>query len=340
MKFDEVKLQLTKQPKRWLVTGVAGFIGSNLLEALLKLDQEVVGLDNLSTGYLENLDDVRDQVTEQQWERFNFIKGDIVNISDVQQAMKDCHYVLHQGALGSVPRSINDPINSNDSNVNGTLNIFWSAKQLGVERVVYASSSSVYGDNEDLPKVEENVGHPLSPYAVTKKVTELYGKVFSETYDLDLVGIRYFNVFGPRQNPNGPYAAVIPKWTLALLKDEQVQIYGDGETSRDFTYIENVIQMNILAATTSGLPRGIVFNGALNSTTSLKSLYALIRDELAKTKPDVAGKEVEFVDFRPGDIRHSNADITKAKELLGYEPTHVIEEGIPTAITWYLKNLV
>lgn len=342
-KYEERCEELKTNPKTWLITGVAGFIGSNLLEKLLRLNQKVIGLDNFSTGYKENLDDVKNALESdgvKTWSNFRMIEGDIRSLDTCKEAISGCDYVLHQGALGSVPRSINDPIASNESNVVGTLNIFWAAKEMNVKRVVYASSSSVYGDNEDLPKVEEIVGHPLSPYAVTKKVTELYGKVFSEQYDLDLIGIRYFNVFGPRQNPNGPYAAVIPKWTLALIKNDDVQIYGDGKTSRDFTYIENVIQMNILSAVTEDLPKGIVFNGALNSTTSLTDLYGMIRDEVAKTHLSASGKQPSYTDFRAGDIRHSNANIEKATKLLGYEPTHNILEGMPLAINWYKENLL
>lgn len=324
----------------WLITGVAGFIGCNLLEKLLLLNQKVVGLDNFATGRQANLDDVKKNVGL-LWANFNFIEGDLRNIEDVQKACEGAEYILHQGALGSVPRSINNPQLSNEVNVGGTLNVFWAGHENKVKRIVFASSSSVYGDNEDLPKLENNVGHPLSPYAVTKKAKELYARVFAETYDLDIVGLRYFNVFGPRQNTEGPYAAVIPKWTKALLEGENVEIYGDGETSRDFTYIENVLRINILAALSEkDWGPGEIFNSALNDTTSLTNLYYAIRDSLAKIKPEVAEVEPDYQGFRPGDIRHSQANVDKAREKFGYEPAINIQEGLDMAMKWYCENLI
>ena len=249
-RYEQVKADLQSKPKTWLITGVAGFIGSNLLETLLKLDQTVVGLDNFATGHQHNLDEVQGLVTEVQWQRFKFIEGDIRNLDDCNKAVSGVDYVLHQAALGSVPRSIDNPIATNQANIDGFLNMLVASKDEGVKSFTYAASSSTYGDHPDLPKVEENIGNPLSPYAVTKYVNELYASVFYRTYGFSSIGLRYFNVFGPRQDPNGAYAAVIPKWAADLLKGSTIYINGDGETSRDFCYVGNAVQANILAALT------------------------------------------------------------------------------------------
>lgn len=337
-KFEQVQEMLSATPKVWLVTGVAGFIGSNLLERLLKLNQTVIGLDNFATGYQKNLDEVKGLVTEQQWERFTFIEGDIREFETCLQASKGVDYVLHQAALGSVPRSIADPITSNAANVTGFLNMLEAAKQNEVTSFVYAASSSTYGDHPALPKVEENIGNPLSPYAVTKYVNELYADVYSRTYGFKCIGLRYFNVFGRRQDPDGAYAAVIPKWTASMIKGEQVFINGDGETSRDFCYIDNTVQMNILAALAEDEAKNQVYNVALGDRTTLNELYSSIKGALVENGVNVTF-EPEYRDFRAGDVRHSQADITKAKTHLGYEPTHRIQQGISEAMPWYLSNV-
>jgi UDP-N-acetylglucosamine 4-epimerase len=340
MKYKAIKEELIAHPKKWLVTGCAGFIGSNLVETLLQLDQTVVGLDNFLTGYQHNLDDIEKNVTAEQWSRFNFIKGDIRNLEDCNKAVHEIDIVLHQAALGSVPRSIDNPINTNDSNVTGFLNILTSAKDNGVKRFVYASSSSVYGDSQELPKVESRTGNLLSPYAVTKMVNELYAGVFYKTYGLQTIGLRYFNVFGKRQDPDGAYAAVIPKWVGSLLKNEEVYINGDGETSRDFTYITNVIQANILAATaTNEQSFGEAFNTAIGGRETLNNLYDAISEGLAKNLSDFEMKKAIYRDFRAGDIRHSNANIDKMKQLLGYVPAHSLEAGLEESIQWYINDI-
>ncbi len=337
-KFDQIQEMLSTTPKVWLVTGVAGFIGSNLLERLLKLNQTVIGLDNFATGYQKNLDEVKSLVAEQQWERFTFIEGDIREFDTCLQASKGVDFVLHQAALGSVPRSIADPITSNAANVTGFLNMLEAAKQNEVTSFVYAASSSTYGDHPALPKVEENIGNPLSPYAVTKYVNELYADVYSRTYGFKCIGLRYFNVFGRRQDPDGAYAAVIPKWTASMIKGEQVFINGDGETSRDFCYIDNTVQMNILAALAEDEAKNHVYNVALGDRTTLNELYSSIKGALVENGVDVAF-EPEYRDFRAGDVRHSQADISKAKDNLGYAPTHRIQQGISEAMPWYLSNV-
>jgi UDP-N-acetylglucosamine/UDP-N-acetylgalactosamine 4-epimerase len=322
-----------------LVTGAAGFIGSNLLETLLKNDRQVVGLDNFSTGYQKNLDEVRTLVTTEQWARLIFIEGDIRDPATCQKACMGVDYVLHQAALGSVPRSIEDPINTNRTNIDGFLNMLVAARDAGVNRFVYAASSSTYGDHPDLPKVEDKIGKPLSPYAVTKVVNELYADVFAKTYGMDCIGLRYFNVFGRRQDPNGAYAAVIPKWTAALIAGEEVFINGDGETSRDFCYIDNAVQANLLAATSRHPQAGNqVYNVAVGERTSLNALFAAIRETLLPHYPHLAEVQPSYRDFRPGDVRHSLADISKAKELLGYAPTHHLQEGLREAMEWYIQN--
>ena len=340
MRYGEIKKELKNKPKNWLVTGAAGFIGSNLTEELLKLDQNVIAIDNFSTGHRYNLKDVKDSVTSKQWENLTFVEMDIRDYDRCKAIAKDVDIILHQAALGSVPRSINDPITSNDSNVTGFLNLLNAAKDNGVKRFVYASSSSVYGDSEELPKVEERTGKLLSPYAVTKMVNELYAEVFYKTYGIQTIGLRYFNVFGRRQDPNGAYAAVMPKWISQILKGEDLYINGDGETSRDFTYIENVVQMNILAGTTTNKEAfGKVFNTAAGGRETLNNLYKAIVAGIKQELPDLDIKDPIYRDFRPGDIRHSNADISLAKKLLGYEPSHTLEDGLKESIAWYIKDL-
>ena len=326
-KFEQVKQQLLDSPKVWLVTGCAGFIGSNLIETLLKLNQQVIGLDNFATGYQKNLDEVQGLVSEHQWQNFTFIEGDIRDFATCANACKGVNYVLHQAALGSVPRSIADPITSNAANITGFLNMLEAAKQSGVDSFTYAASSSTYGDHPALPKVEENIGNPLSPYAVTKYVNELYASVYARTYDFNCIGLRYFNVFGRRQDPDGAYAAVIPKWTAAMIKGEQVFINGDGETSRDFCYIDNTVQINILAATAENEAKNEVYNVALGDRTTLNELYESIKAALINNKVKVA-LVPEYRDFRAGDVRHSQADISKASNKLGYQPQYRIQQGI------------
>ena len=319
-----------------MITGVAGFIGSNLLEVLLSLDQDVIGLDNFLTGHQRNLDEVQSLVTDKQWGRFEFINGDIRDLTTCVNTCKGADIVLHQAALGSVPRSIENPVATNEHNLTGFLNIITAARDAGVNRFVYASSSSVYGDHPDLPKTEDKIGNPLSPYAVTKQVNEKYADVFFRTYGLQCIGLRYFNVFGPRQDPNGPYAAVIPRWFAALRKGEEVFIYGDGETSRDFCFVENVVQANILAACTENRDAmNTVYNIAYGGRTTLKELFYAIRGEIAGNNPSAVHQEPIYKDFRPGDIRHSLADISKAQQLLGYEPQFSVKTGLEKASKWY-----
>lgn len=337
-KFEQVKTDLINTPKTWLVTGVAGFIGSNLLEMLLKLNQTVIGLDNFATGYQKNLDEVKTLVTDEQWQGFTFIEGDIRDVNTCLTASKNADYVLHQAALGSVPRSIADPITTNSANITGFLNMLEAAKQNNVTSFVYAASSSTYGDHPALPKVEENIGNPLSPYAVTKYVNELYADVYSRTYGFKCIGLRYFNVFGRRQDPDGAYAAVIPKWTASMIKDEQVFINGDGLTSRDFCYIENTVQMNILAATAQDDAKAHVYNVAVGDRTTLNDLFSSIKSALITSNVEIK-QEAEYRDFRAGDVRHSQADVSKAVKNLGYAPSHRIQEGILEAMPWYLKNV-
>lgn len=336
--YEKVKNELQKEPKTWLITGVAGFIGSNLLETLLKLDQTIVGLDNFVTGHQHNLDEVQGEVTEDQWSRFTMIKGDIHNLEDCQKATKSVHYVLHQAALGSVPRSIEDPITTNETNISGFLNMLIAARDAKVTSFTYAASSSTYGDHPDLPKVEDKIGKPLSPYAVTKVVNELYADVFSNTYNFKAIGLRYFNIFGKRQDPNGAYAAVIPKWVAALLNGDKVYINGDGETSRDFCFIENAVQMNILSAVANDEAKNEVYNVAVGDRTTLNDLFSAIKEGLAEVNPEILSKEPNYREFRAGDVRHSQADISKAAEKLGYTPSHSISQGLKVALSWYIKN--
>lgn len=336
-RYEQLQTLLRQTPKTWLVTGVAGFIGSNLLETLLKLDQRVVGLDNFATGHQRNLDEVQTLVSPAQWANFKFINGDIRQLADCQQACAGVDYVLHQAALGSVPRSLADPIATNESNITGFLNMLVAARDAKVQTFTYAASSSTYGDHPALPKVEENIGNPLSPYAVTKYVNELYASVFARSYSFKAVGLRYFNVFGPRQDPNGAYAAVIPKWTDALLKGETVYINGDGETSRDFCFVANAVQANLLAATAADQAKDQVYNVAVGDRTTLNQLFAALRDALLN---DGVGSTAHpsYRDFRAGDVRHSQADISKVHQLLGYEPTHNIQQGIKVAMPWYVAK--
>ncbi|PMG73681.1 Vi polysaccharide biosynthesis protein VipB/TviC [Shewanella sp. 10N.286.51.B7] len=337
-RYDEIQAELITEPKIWLVTGVAGFIGSNLLEKLLKLNQKVVGLDNFATGHQHNLDEVRSLVTSEQWNAFTFIEGDIRNYQDCEKAVSNVDYVLHQAALGSVPRSIADPITTNATNIAGFLNMLDAAKEAEVNSFTYAASSSTYGDHPALPKVEENIGNPLSPYAVTKYVNELYAGVYARTYGFKTIGLRYFNVFGQRQDPNGAYAAVIPKWTAAMIEGDDVFINGDGETSRDFCFIENTVQMNILAATARDEAKNQVYNVAVGDRTTLNDLYKSIQEALKKYDIDVIQAPI-YCDFRSGDVRHSQADINKAKINLEYEPVYNICQGIEIACNWYTENL-
>ena len=336
--YQLIKVQLKSEPKVWLITGVAGFIGSNLLEYLLKLDQTIVGLDNFATGHQCNLDEVQGLVTETQWQNFNFIEGDIRNYKTCVSAVKGVDFVLHQAALGSVPRSIADPIASNAANISGFLNVLQAAKEEGVKSFTYAASSSTYGDHPALPKVEENIGNPLSPYAVTKYVNELYAGVYARCYGFKTIGLRYFNVFGQRQDPNGAYAAVIPKWTAGMIQGEDVFINGDGETSRDFCFIENTLQMNILAATAQDEAKDQIYNVAVGDRTTLNDLYATIKVSLASTGIQVTSDPV-YRDFRAGDVRHSQAEISKAINRLGYSPEFNILQGIQKAMPWYIKNI-
>lgn len=329
--------QLNQHPKTWLITGVAGFIGSNLLERLLHLNQQVVGLDNFATGYQKNLDEVKASVSEAQWQKFTFKQGDIRNLADCENAVKGVDYVLHQAALGSVPRSISDPITTNEANISGFLNMLIASRDAKVESFTYAASSSTYGDHPALPKVEEHIGKPLSPYAITKYVNELYADVFAKTYGFQTIGLRYFNVFGKRQDPNGAYAAVIPKWTDAMINNEDVFINGDGETSRDFCFIENTVQINLLAALANGKAKNQVYNVAVGDRTSLNQLYAGIANTLHENQVSY-DKKPQYRDFRPGDVRHSQADIGKAQKALGYDPQFNIMQGLQIAMPWYVKN--
>ena len=342
--YQPLQTQLRATPRTWLVTGVAGFIGSNLLETLLKLDQRVVGLDNFATGHQRNLDEVQTLVTPAQWANFNFIQGDIRELADCEQACKDVDHVLHQAALGSVPRSLEDPITTNAANITGFVNMLVAARDAnagkGVKSFTYAASSSTYGDHPGLPKVEDAIGKPLSPYPVTKYVNELYADVFARCYGFSTIGLRYFNVFGPRQDPEGAYAAVIPKWIASLIKGEPVYINGDGETSRDFCFIANVVQANLLAATAQS-PDALnqVYNVAVGERTSLNELYAQLHRHLLPRYPRLAGAQPVHRDFRAGDVRHSLADIGKAQRLLGYAPTQRIGEGLALAMPWYVERL-
>jgi UDP-N-acetylglucosamine/UDP-N-acetylgalactosamine 4-epimerase len=343
-KYKQLQEYLKDNQSTWLVTGIAGFIGSNLLEKLLILNQKVVGLDNFDTGHQHNIDQAIEDANKATGKdlngNFKFINGDIRELSDCKQACDGVDYVLHQAALGSVPRSIEDPINTNRANIDGFLNMLVASKDADVKRFVYAASSSTYGDHPDLPKVEDKIGNPLSPYAVTKVVNELYANVFAKTYGFKTIGLRYFNIFGKRQDPNGAYAAVIPKWVAAILNKEDVFINGDGETSRDFCYIDNTVQMNLLAATTDNDEAADqVYNVALNDRTSLNELYQMIEDRLMKRTQGLKKKDPIYRDFRGGDVRHSQANINKAQALLDYQPKYMISEGMDETIDWYVGSL-
>jgi len=343
-KYEQLQERLKDNQSTWLVTGVAGFIGSNLLEKLLILNQKVVGLDNFDTGHQYNIDqaiqDANNATAKDLSNNFKFINGDIREIEDCKQACNGVDYVLHQAALGSVPRSIEDPITTNSANIDGFLNMLVASKDANVKRFVYAASSSTYGDHPDLPKVENKIGNPLSPYAVTKVVNELYANVFAKTYGFKTIGLRYFNIFGKRQDPNGAYAAVIPKWVAAILNKDDVFINGDGETSRDFCYINNAVQMNLLAATTdNNEATDQVYNVALNDRTSLNKLYQMIEERLIQRTQGLEKKEPIYQDFRAGDVRHSQANIYKAQALLDYQPKYMISEGMDKAMDWYVSSL-
>jgi UDP-N-acetylglucosamine 4-epimerase len=322
----------------WLVTGAAGFIGSNLVEALLRLGQDVRGLDNFATGHQRNLDEIKARVGEAQWQRFSFVEADIRDMRACERAVEGVDFVLHQAALGSVPRSVKDPITTNDVNVSGFLNMLDASRRANVRRFVYAASSSTYGDEPNLPKREERIGNPLSPYAVTKLVNEIYADVFARTYGFASVGLRYFNVFGPRQDPNGAYAAVIPKWVAAMLAGEEVQINGDGETSRDFCYIGNVIQANLRAALREDLAASTVYNVAVGGRTTLNDLFHVIRDGLA-AHGFTYQREPAYRDFRAGDVRHSQADVSKARNDMAYAPLVDLRAGMAEALPWYIGFL-
>ncbi|MDT3707077.1 MAG: SDR family oxidoreductase [Thiobacillus sp.] len=338
--FDVLKKNLQAEPKTWLVTGAAGFIGSNLVEALLRLGQRVVGLDNFATGSEKNLAQVQASVGPERWENFSFKRGDIRDLITCHAACRGVDYVLHQAALGSVPRSIEDPISTHAANNTGFLNMLVAARDARVRRFVYAASSSTYGDHPGLPKVEDVIGKPLSPYAVTKLVNELYADVFSRCYGMESIGLRYFNIFGRRQDPEGAYAAVVPKWVASMIHNEPVYINGDGETSRDFCYIDNVIQANLLAATSQHADAANqVYNVAVGDRTTLNELFEAIRALLAPKFPHLTGFKPVYRDFRAGDVRHSLADISKARTRLGYEPTHRIGEGLAEAMDWYVRDL-
>ena len=337
--YSDLCASMQAAPSRWLVTGVAGFIGSNLLERLLTLNQEVVGLDNFLTGYQKNLDMVRDIVGEDAWKRFTFIEGDIRDLDTCRKACQGARHVLHEAALGSVPRSIDDPLLSNSCNIDGFVNMLVAARDAGAESFVYAASSSTYGDSPELPKVEDKIGRPLSPYAVTKYVNELYADVFASCYGFTTIGLRYFNVFGQRQDPYGAYAAVIPQWFASLLKGETVYVNGDGETSRDFCYIDNVVQANLLASFAGDEARNKIYNVAFGQRTTLNELFGLIREEVALHKSEAANAQAVYRDFRAGDVRHSLADISRAENLLGYAPRVDVRQGLRLAGDWYAANL-
>ena len=324
---------------RWLVTGSAGFIGSHLVESLLRRGQHVASLDNFSTGFSQNLGDVRVQVGEEAWRRHRFIEGDITDLATCREACHGVEIVLHQAALGSVPRSIVDPLASHAANVTGFLNMLVAARDARVRRLVYATSSATYGDEPRLPKVEDRIGRPLSPYAVTKTANELYAHVFASCYGMQLVGLRYFNVFGSRQDPEGAYAAVIPRWIRALLCGEEVTIYGDGETSRDFCYIANAVQANLLAAMT-GRAEALnqVYNVAVADRTTLNELFGMLRKLVAAERPVAEAVAPTYSEFRAGDVRHSQADIEKARRLLDYAPTHTVVEGLRECLPWYVRQ--
>ncbi len=337
--YDELQKNLLATPRTWLVTGAAGFIGSNLVETLLKLDQRVTGLDNFSAGKHANVEQVKELCGPKRWARFKMIEGDITDLTACREACEGADHVLHEAAMGSVPRSMEDPIGCHENNVTGFLNMLIAARDAKVQRFVYASSSAVYGDDPVMPKVEDKIGKPLSPYAASKAMNEVYADAFARAYGFGSIGLRYFNVFGPRQDPQGAYAAVIPQWIAALLKQQQVFINGDGETSRDFCFIDNVVQANLLAATTQNEAAvNQAYNIALGARTTLNELYHLLQKSLRSSGANIPEQKPVYRDFRAGDVRHSLADIGKATQLLGYKPTHAINQGIELAMGWYRKN--
>lgn len=339
--YTDLHAELRAAPRAWLITGVAGFIGSNLLETLLKLDQRVVGFDNFATGHRKNLAEVKALVSPEQWTRFRLVEGDICDIAACTRACVGAEFVLHQAALGSVPRSLAEPLATHAANVTGFVNMLEAARSAKVKRFVYASSSAVYGDRPELPKVEERIGQPLSPYAATKWMNEIYADTFARAYGLECLGLRYFNVFGPRQDPEGAYAAVIPKWLASLLRGEPVRINGDGETSRDFCFIANVVQANLLAATTANREAlNTAYNIAVGERTTLNALFEALQSALRRGTATLPEVNPVYQDFRAGDVRHSLADISKAQRLLGYAPTHRLEQGLELAMDWYRRNVV
>jgi UDP-N-acetylglucosamine/UDP-N-acetylgalactosamine 4-epimerase len=337
--YEKLQQVLRAAPRTWLITGVAGFIGSNLLETLLRLDQRVVGLDDFSTGHQRNLDQVKALVSITQWAKFSFIQGSIGDLTACRRACVDVDYVLHQAALGSVPRSMSDPLACHDANATGFINMLVAARDAKVQRFIYASSSAVYGDDPALPKVEDKIGQPLSPYAATKLINEVYANTFARAYGFPSIGLRYFNVFGPRQDPEGAYAAVIPKWIAALLRREPVRVNGDGETSRDFCFIANVVQANLLAATTPN-PAAVnqAYNIAVGERTTLNELFQLLQAGLRRRDPALPEQKPVYQEFRSGDVRHSLADIGKAQQLLGYVPRLRVRDGLEVALEWYCRN--
>jgi UDP-N-acetylglucosamine 4-epimerase len=337
-RYDDVCEQLVNRPRRWLVTGVAGFIGSALLERLLDLGQDVVGVDSFLTGHRRNLDDVL-AINPDERLQFRFVEGDLRDPAIAREVCQDVDVVLHQAALGSVPRSIKDPLSTHQHNVDAFLNVLVGARDAGVKRIVYASSSSVYGDHPGLPKHEDRIGKPLSPYAATKRTDELYAQVFQDCYGQELIGLRYFNVFGRRQDPNGVYAAVIPRWIANLIDGKPCAIFGDGSSSRDFCYVDNIVQANLLAATApDAAVTGTVYNCGCNERTDLRELFAMLRDNLAKDFPHIAGAEPSFEGPRPGDIPHSQAAIDKIRAALGYAPTHLVAEGMAETVAWFARR--
>ena len=338
--YEDLKHRLRADSRRWLVTGAAGFIGSNLVESLLRLDQPVTALDNFSTGHRHNLEQVRAAVSDSQWRRFEFIEGDIRDLDTCRWACRGARYVLHQAALGSVVRSIEDPLSSHQSNVTGFVNMLIAARDAGVARFVYAGSSATYGDHPALPKIEPQIGRPLSPYGLTKYVNELYADIFERCYGMGSIGLRYFNVFGPRQDPDNAYAAVIPAWIAAMIRNAPVYVNGDGTTTRDFCYVANVVQANLLAATVDN-PDAVnqVYNIAANEQTSLNDLFQMLRALLARRFPHVESIQPEYRDFRQGDVKFSRADIGKARRLLGFRAAVRVQQGMERTVDWYAGRL-
>ncbi len=334
-RYEAVQAELRSRPRAWLVTGAAGFIGSHLVEKLLRLGQRVTGLDNFATGYRRNIDDVLAR-TQGSTGTFRLIEGDIRDPDTCLRACDGVEFVLHQAALGSVPRSIIDPMLYHEVNVNGTVNMLMAAREAGVQRFVYASSSAVYGNHFALPKVENAIGDPVSPYGLTKRADELYGELFRSVYGLETVALRYFNVFGRRQDPRSTYAAVIPQWARRLVKGEPCYIHGDGETTRDFCYIDNVVQANVLAARVALGQGDQIYNVGVGERTSLNDLFRGMRTVLAEARPEIAESQPVYDDFRSGDVRHSQADVGKIRRNLGFVPTHKLADGLGETLPWYV----